>query len=34
MSKVVAPIARIAIISSFYIKFGFSQLELIPVPKK
>ena len=34
MSKVVARIARIAIISSFYIEFGFSQLESILVPKK
>ena len=34
MSKVVARIARIAIISSFYIEFVFSQLESILVPKK
>ena len=34
MSKVVARIARIAIISTFYIEFVFSQLESILVPKK
>ena len=34
MSKFVARIARIAIISKFYIEFGFSQLESILVPKK
>ena len=34
MSKVVARIARIAIIPSCYIEFGFSQLESILVPKK
>ena len=34
MSKVVARIARIAIISSFHIEFGFSQLESIFVPKE
>ena len=34
MSKVVARIARIAIISSWVSSFGFSQLESILVPKK
>ena len=34
MSKVVTRIARIAIISSFYIEFVLSQLESILVSKK
>ena len=34
MSKVLARIARIAIISSFYIGFGFSLLKSILVPCK
>ena len=34
MSKVVVRIARIAIFSTFYIEFVFSELESILAPKK
>ena len=34
MSKVLARIARITIISTFYIEYVFSQLELILVPQR